>query len=1317
MVKFKRGSPAILCPKCLPVLPATNSCRINWDFERQILEHVLIPRYGFTPIPLENHDCAQRLALANAYPAKVSRRCEALDLPFREDKDARDAMRRVSRPPVEKKRKKKQKPEDPVAAAAAREHDLVLTHERCQNDVATTRAAYNNPLLKPLLPEERHTLLLDAAINARGICANVPFLQAVIALADNEHAAINARLDEMTEGTVTAVTQTERIRKAVNARGHKMTTLGKRSVAATLAHQPDDFTQEILTLRKEGAYTAGGTAKRLLAYASPEDNRIRGALRYHGGATGRWSSPGPQLHGLNRNDAELPVSLVNAVLAGDRATLARYGEPLKVAANVLRAGLCAAPGHVLLCADFGAIESRVLAWLAGEDWKLRGFREYDETHDERLHVYRQVAAQMLRISIKNVRQTERQMGKSGELACGFGGSIKAWRKITGDTDTPDAVLLGYIKKWRAAHPKIVKYWKLVGRAARAAIRTKKPQLVTPAPLPPVIAAYNGQALTLTLPSGRAINYPNARVVPSDKFEDGDPDVEFFDNARGQWTTTRAWGGKLVENSVQGAARDLLRDAIIRAEARDWKVVFHCHDELVIEAPIGVLSEQDVLALLLEPPAWAAGLPLGGKVHSGPLYLEALEPREPPPIKSSDKPSVANTDWNAALEQEFPRVNGGGKTVDANEDDSEATPATPIDEAFIHQRMAEEGLAWQSAAFAQAAPPPPWEGADQFATAATPPQTPPQPPPSISTPSPPWPAASSTPKRSPRSGNGSGYPFGGHKRGHKIAEYIYLDQNRAPYQRVDKYEWVSARGREKSYPQYYQEDGEWVPGAPDPVILYRLPELLAAPLDALVLLSEGEKDCITAARYGFVATCNPGGAKVWQPELAQYFQGRQQVCIVEDHDADGEHHTELIINALRNVVPTIGVLRFPELPEKGDLTDYFERGGTKAGLLLRIEDALKAGIPHPYIIHKLGTMTMMAQRWLWREHLPIGALELTCGRVGIGKGLLLCDLVARVTTGRAWPDGSPGPEPGSVIILSAEDRAEDFQRRLAAAEANLDKVFVLEYVRRNGRDELFLLAQDLDKLEQACRDLGDTRLVGIDPITAFMGSGRGFDSHRATDVRSQLHPLKVTAEKLDIAFSAITHPPKGANSRTVLDSFLGSQAFIAAPRAAHFCIEELGEEDDRGFRRPTGRVFYAAPKYSHSKPVPTLIFRKEAKQVGTDPNTGESIIAPYIIWEEGTVDLTADEAAEANKPTHRDGRKERAAPVREFLRDMLANGPVERKTLIERGAEEGFSREQLKRARQAINGVAYKPRGGDRNAPWMWCLHKDVPADADITNED
>jgi hypothetical protein len=431
-----------------------------------------------------------------------------------------------------------------------------------------------------------------------------------------------------------------------------------------------------------------------------------------------------------------------------------------------------------------------------------------------------------------------------------------------------------------------------------------------------------------------------------------------------------------------------------------------------------------------------------------------------------------------------------------------------------------------------------------------------------------------------------------------------------------------------------------------------------------------------------------------------------------HDSDGARHSELITLVLRDIVPTLGVLRFPELPPQGDLTDFFERGGTKAGLLLRIEDALKAGIPHPYILHDLGSMPMMAQRWLWHEHLPIGALELTAGKVGIGKGLLLCGLIARITTGREWPDGSPGPEPGSVIILTAEDRAEDYQRRLAAAGANLHKAHVLEYVRRNGRDELFLIAQDLDKLEQACRDLGDTKLVGIDPITAYMGTGRGFDSHRATDVRAQLHPLKVSAEKLDIAFSAITHPPKGANARAVLDSFIGSQAFIAAARAGHFCIEELGEEDDRGFRRPTGRVFYAVPKYSHSKPVPTLVFRKNAKQVGTDPVTGVPIIAPYIVWE-GTVDLTADEAIDANKPAFRDGRKARAAPAREFLRDILMGGPMLRETVIERGAEEGCSYDQLRRAREAIGAISYEHREAGCGPQRMWCLPKDAPKEAKI----
>jgi Toprim domain-containing protein/CHC2-type zinc finger protein len=599
----------------------------GWPFDPLIYTNILVKRYGFPPIPLEHQDCAQRLALANAYPAELGLRCEALGLPYRKDPEARRAMLRLSRPQTAKKRKT---PEDP----AARERDLALWRGRCMNDVRATRAAYHSPRLRPLLPEERAQLLLDARINARGICANVPFLEAVRELAVRERNAVNVRLNELSAGVITSVDQVQRIKDAINTRGHAMTTLGKRSVAATLAHEPDAYVRELLELRQRGAYASVRAAKRLLAHADPVDARIRGWGRIYGAGPGRWSSPGPQLHNLRRNDAEYPASLVDTLLAGDHAELARWGNPLAVAAQLSRAALCAKPGHILMCADFGAVESRKLAWLAGEQWKLDVYRQYDATGDKSREPYRVIAAQMLRKNSVDLLAAERQLGKHADLACGFGGSIGAWRRITSDDDRSDAEVLAIIRQWRDAHPAIRTFWRELAQAARVAIRTGHPILVAPAPRPPIVAAFDGYALTLTLPSGRAINYPGAHLTPNTKFEDGDPDIEFFDNARGQWKPTRAWFGTLVENVVQGSARDLLAAALLRFEAHGLPVVFHCHDEVVIEVPEGSISAAEVLAILLEPPAWATGLPLGGKMHSGPLYLAAPATGEPPPPKEA-----------------------------------------------------------------------------------------------------------------------------------------------------------------------------------------------------------------------------------------------------------------------------------------------------------------------------------------------------------------------------------------------------------------------------------------------------------------------------------------------------------------------------------------------------------------------------------------------------------------------------------------------------------------------------------------------------------
>jgi DNA polymerase len=279
----------------------------NWHFDREIYTRILVPRYGFTPIPLERQDCAQRLALANAYPAELDLRCEALGVPYRKDPEARKAMLRLSRLPTgepTKKKRKKPKPADP----AQYERDLALLGERCKGDVAATRACYNSPLLKPLSPDERLQLLLDAKVNTHGVCANIPFLEAAHALAVKERNAVNVRLNELTAGVVTSVFQRDKIIKAINARGHTLTSLTKRSVSATLVHKPEDYVRELLTLRQRGAFNSVQKFKKLMAFADPGDHRIRGALRIYGAGTGRWSSIGAQLHNLKRNDAELPAN-------------------------------------------------------------------------------------------------------------------------------------------------------------------------------------------------------------------------------------------------------------------------------------------------------------------------------------------------------------------------------------------------------------------------------------------------------------------------------------------------------------------------------------------------------------------------------------------------------------------------------------------------------------------------------------------------------------------------------------------------------------------------------------------------------------------------------------------------------------------------------------------------------------------------------------------------------------------------------------------------------------------------------------------------
>jgi putative DNA primase/helicase len=239
--------------------------------------------------------------------------------------------------------------------------------------------------------------------------------------------------------------------------------------------------------------------------------------------------------------------------------------------------------------------------------------------------------------------------------------------------------------------------------------------------------------------------------------------------------------------------------------------------------------------------------------------------------------------------------------------------------------------------------------------------------------------------------------------------------------------------------------------------------------------------------------------------------------------------------------------------------------------------------------------------------------------------------------------------------------------------------------------MFLLSEDLDELAQMITMLGDVRLITIDPLTAYMG--HKLDSHRATDVRGQLGPLADLAERSDVALSCITHPPKHTTQRAI-DHFIGSQAFIAAARIGHMCIEEV-DEDEHGNRVPTGRSLFTNPKNNVSRKMSTLAYRIIEKSLDN------GIKAPCIVWEE-IVDITADQAVVAATMT-----KNKRSDAAIFLADILANGPVLTKLIEDRATEHGLSKDQLKRAKQKLNIAAFKEHG-KMDGPWFWALPQHAP---------
>lgn len=407
----------------------------------------------------------------------------------------------------------------------------------------------------------------------------------------------------------------EYIRKVT---GVSVATLNKKNldeVESLVKHSSK--ARRALELRREMGKTSNKKYAAMLECVCA-DGRIHGLLQFCGAArTGRWAGRLVQVQNLPQNhlrDLDYARSLVKL---GDLDDFQQnYANPTQVLSELIRTAFIAKPGCTLHVCDFSAIEARVIAWLAGERWVLDVFRGGGD-------IYCATASQMFGVPVqKHGPNAElRQKGKIAVLALGYGGGVAALEAMGGSrmglTQQEEKDIM---QRWRQANPHIVRFWGIIEAAAVRAIKTGEATTIHRG----IVVAYRWGMLLITLPSGRTICYPRAEIgIERNDGWRGDHEIieyEGMNQVTKKWERIRTYGGKLTENVVQAIARDILGHIILRAHDSGLNIVFHIHDEIVVEAEPGQ-TLQDVESIFSKPINWCRDLPLKGAGYTTPYYLK------------------------------------------------------------------------------------------------------------------------------------------------------------------------------------------------------------------------------------------------------------------------------------------------------------------------------------------------------------------------------------------------------------------------------------------------------------------------------------------------------------------------------------------------------------------------------------------------------------------------------------------------------------------------------------------------------------------------
>ena len=457
----------------------------------------------------------------------------------------------------------------------------------------------------------------DVRMNSRGIATDAALTSGALWCGDQYSAELYAEAQRLTG--LANPNSPGQLRAWLAANGADLPDLQKATVAQALASPLPDATRRVLEIR-QGLGKSSLKKYDAIQAATGPDGRIRGTLQFYGATrTGRWAGRLLQVQNLPRTYLKHQDEVRALIKARNLPALEMiYGDVSDVLSQMIRTALVPEQGAVFIDADFSAIEARLIAWEAREDWVLEVFRTSGK-------IYEETAAKMFGIPAEtivkgNPNYAYRQRGKVATLALGYQGGVGAMRRmdISGALqDLPDTEIQDMVDRWRRQNPNIVRLWASLEAAAKLAIQSKRGVRAIPGVTFRMEATtgYPFPFLTMSLPSGRKLYYANPRVV--------DRHILYSEQTNAGWQDSETYGGKLAENLTQAIGRDCLAFALDNLRKAGYKVVFHIHDEVVIERHTADAEADlaEVRAIMSRPAPWAQGLPLNAEGWVGEFFTK------------------------------------------------------------------------------------------------------------------------------------------------------------------------------------------------------------------------------------------------------------------------------------------------------------------------------------------------------------------------------------------------------------------------------------------------------------------------------------------------------------------------------------------------------------------------------------------------------------------------------------------------------------------------------------------------------------------------